>query len=311
MSVPDLTTRLGPKLTLLAPVLAASGTLGWGDEVADLTEYASLGAFITPTITLLPRQGCPMPRTVEVSAGLLHSLGMPNPGLTEFLNSKLPVLSRIGCPVFASVCGSSVSEWRELAERISSSGVVSALELNFGQTDLNNRQFFCPPSEVETLELMEETIKAVCRFGLPIIAKLPSYGADIGRAAALAERAGANVIAVSQGFPGIAVRTGSRKFRLPGVVGTVSGPCIKPLALYQVWQAAKASSLPIIGSGGIYTVEDAVEFLAAGAAAAAVGVANLIHPNTILQINADLASYMTLHGIERMDSLTCAAIDRS
>jgi dihydroorotate dehydrogenase (NAD+) catalytic subunit len=273
------------------PVLAAAGTFGWGDELTDLADVGTLGALITPTMTWLPRDGNPMPRTAETSAGLLHAYGLPNPGLDGFLTDRLPALRALPCPIIVSLLAETPEEWMHMAAAIDEAGGPVALELNLTPLPLlcADRSQEPLPSETALHQRIQAAIQAV-RTGtaLPIIAKLPATGVEIGAAAQTAEAAGADVIAVAQAFPGIAVRLSQKQLRFAAGAGGLSGPCIKPLALYQVWRVAQCVSLPILGGGGIMTAEDALEFFIAGAHAVAVGIANTIHPTAVEQIAKEI-----------------------
>jgi len=306
----QMTTSLTSSLVLSTPVLAASGTFGYGAEVLDLTDTAELGALITPTLTVDPCPGNPMPRTVEAHAGMLHALGLPNPGLESFIRETVPMLRDRSYPVIVSVWGDETDAWMHLAEALEETGVVAGLELNLMPANMlfTARSGAAPFAESAQLETLATTVSAVrCATRLPIIAKLPSMGLEIGMAARVAEEVGADCIAVSQAFPGVAVRLSAGAFRLPGVVGGLSGPAIKPLALYQVWRVAQCVTIPIIGSGGIMTADDALEFLMAGASAVAVGVASLIHPATCASIIQGIRSYMTHNGVEDLNAVVGAA----
>ena len=297
---PELRVALGSRLTLATPVMAASGGFGYGDEVCDLADTAVLGALITPTITMSPRAGNPMPRTAETSAGLLHSLGWPNPGLTCFLSELLPRMQTLPCHVLVSIYGDTAEEWQSLTEALDSAGGVSGLELNLSTASLNGEAVI-----LRRIRDSVRTVRSVTR--LPLIVKLPSANVEIGAAASAAVEEGADVVAVSQGFLGVAVRLSSRKFRLPGVSGDLSGPCIKPLALYQVWRVAESVACPIVASGGIMTGEDALEFLVAGASAVAVGVASSIHPTAIARITNEISAYLTHHNVPAVSDLVGVA----
>src|SRR5579871_1881322 len=300
---PDLTTRLTPTLELASPLLAASGTFGYGDELADLTDGRALGALIAPTLTPQPRPGNAMPRTVEASASLLHATGLPNPGLQAFLTDRLPQMNALPCPIIVSILAETEGEWRQLAADLTAAGGVAALELNLTPLTFLTGEHAgeTPPSEAAQLERIAAAVGAVrAATMLPLIAKLPPIGVEVGRAAQVAVETGADVIAVSQAFPGVAVRLSRRRFTLPGVVGGLSGPCIKPLALYQVWRVAQEVKVPILGGGGIMNGEDALEFLMAGASAVTVGVANAIHPDVITRIRTDLLAYMATHSLSRI-----------
>jgi dihydroorotate dehydrogenase (NAD+) catalytic subunit len=305
-AVPALTTRLGPRLTLPTPILAAAGTFGYGRELAELADSAYLGALVTPTLTLRPRPGNPMPRTAEATAGLLHATGLPNPGLERFIAETLPGLRDVGCPVIVSILGETPEEWAQMAAALAGENVAVALELNLTPLPLLSAEHTgeALPNEAELHAQIAATIRAVREVtSLPLIAKLPASGIEIGAAAQTAGAAGADVIAVSQAFPGLAVRLSSRKLRFPGAVGGLSGPCIKPLALYQVWRVAQAVGLPIIGSGGIMTGEDALEFFVAGASAVAVGIANTIHPTAVERITAEVRHYLQQHNLVELSQL--------
>ncbi len=301
---PDLTTCLGPKFTLPHPVLTASGAFGYGDELAGLSDPAQLGALITPTLTLQARLGNPVPRSAEASAGLLHAAGLPNPGLEEFLTARLPGLRALPCPVIVSMLGETAQEWRQLAKALTAAGGLAAIELNLTPLQLLAPTSAVFPSEADLHARIREAVETVrAATALPIIAKLPPVGIEIGAAAQTAERAGADIIAVAQAFPGVAVSLSRRALRFPGAVGGLSGPCIKPLALYQVWRVAGCVALPILGAGGIMTGEDALEFFISGASSIAVGIANLIHPRAVARIVTDLSSYLIQHSLPGVQAL--------
>ncbi len=308
--LPDLTTRLAANLTLASPILAAAGTFGYGVEAAELADCRRLGALITPTLTLEARPGNPMPRTAEAHAGLLHALGLPNPGLRAFLTERLPGLRALPCPVIVSIAAETPEAWRDLAAELTRAGGAAALELNLTPFPLLAAEHAALPlpDEAEGLAALTTAITVVrATTSLPLLAKLPPVGVEIGAAAKAAEEAGADAINVSQSFPGIAVRLSSRQFRFPGVVGGLSGPCIKPLALYQVWRAAQSTALPIVGTGGVMTAEDALEFFLTGASVVAVGVANLISPSAVARLTDDLTAYLTAHQLPDLTSFIGAA----
>ncbi|HLI48638.1 MAG TPA: hypothetical protein VKV18_08140 [Chthonomonas sp.] len=287
-------------------VLAASGSLGWGDTLEGLVEVHRLGGFITPTLTLQPREGNPMPRTAEASAGFLHANGLPNPGLGRFLSDYLPRLRALGCPIIVSLLGTTDSEWAELAEELSKAPGITALELNLTPLPLLDatQAEASLPSEAEMHRQMLEAIQSVRKAtSLPLIAKLPSVGIEIGYAAVTAQNAGANVVAVGQALPGVAVRLSARALRFPGGVGGLSGPCMKPVALYQLWRVRRMSSLPILASGGIMTLEDALEFFLLGADYVGVGVGCAIHPNLAVKLADEIEAYLHSHQLTSVQAL--------
>lgn len=285
--MPSPLFALTPQLSLQSPLFVASGTLGFADTIEGLVDLSAVGALITPTVTRSPRQGNPMPRTVEATGGLIHALGLPNPGIEAFLERELPRLCQLPCPTIVSVCGETLEDWKELANALECRQGVCALELNLTPFALFERGFLRGeiPNEAETLKHIRQAVGTVrAQTALPLIAKLPALGAEIGLSAKTAIEAGADIVAVSQALPAVSVRLSSREFRLPFVVGGLSGPAIKPLALYQVWRVRQTVSAPIIGSGGIMSAEDMEEFWVAGANAVAVGIANLVQPSTLANL---------------------------
>ncbi len=305
-----LLTSFG-RLILSAPFLASAGTFGSGKELADLADYSALGAVTTPTLTVAPRSGSPMPRTADVTAGLLHATGLPNPGLEMFLETKLSALRALPCPVIVSILGTTSEEWALLARTLTQAGVVAAIELNLTPLALLDADLSLSPDEFEAAfygdalgaHIVESIQAARAATDLPLIAKLPPVGIEIGEAAQLAAAVGADCINVTQAFPGIAVRMSGRSFRFPGIVAGLSGPALKPLALYQTWRAAQAVTIPVIGGGGIMSGEDALEFFVAGASAVGVGIANMISPCSIARISREVAVYLEQHTIPTVSDL--------
>jgi dihydroorotate dehydrogenase (NAD+) catalytic subunit len=216
-----------------------------------------------------------MPRTVEVSAGLIHATGYPNPGIEAFLNEVLPTLASLPSPLIVNIAGKTLEDWKYITARLQEAGAISAIELNLTPLDPQ-----AAPSETESLSLIQAVVQAVRKStSLPLIAKLPTVGAEVGYAARAAVEAGADIVAVGQALPAVAVRLSSHNFRLPNIVGGLSGPAIKPLALYQTWRVAQTVTVPIVGGGGIMTLEDAEEFFVAGAKAVSIGIASMIQPS--------------------------------
>ena len=270
-----------------SPFLAASGTFGWGSEFAEMMPKP--GAIIMPTLTLEPRNGNPMPRTVEATAGLLHATGLPNPGLAQFLNNTLPALRNVGCPLVVSIYGETPVAWQRLAQGLNTAAGIAALELNLLPSEMILGDSAQTRYDTSTLQQNALDTIALVReiWSGTLIAKLPPFGLGVGAFARQAELCGADVLALNQGFPGYAVKGSSGAARLANGAGILSGPCIKPLALYQVYEAAQSVSCPIIGGGGIMTLEDAREFFAVGAAAVSVGIATLVHPSAIAKLTQE------------------------
>ncbi len=280
-------------IEIASPFLAASGTFGWGDSFPEIAPKP--GAIITPTLTLEPRNGNPMPRTVETTAGLLHATGLPNPGLERFLNETLPALNNVGCPLFVSIYGETPAVWQMLAQGLNAAAGIAALELNLLPAQMLFSETARTGHDTQTLQQNAlDTISLVRTiWSGTLIAKLPPFGLGIGAFARQAELRGADVLALNQGFPGYAVKGSSGAARLANDVGILSGPCIKPLALYQVYEVAQSVSCPIIGGGGVMNLEDAREFLAAGATAVSLGIATLVHPSAIAKLTQEWQASLT------------------
>jgi dihydroorotate dehydrogenase (NAD+) catalytic subunit len=278
-------------LRLKSPFLAASGTFGWGDELPALLTENLPGAIITPSVTLEPRAGNPMPRTVEVTAGLLHATGLPNPGVEAFIQDKMPTLRALDCPIIVSIWAEYEDELEPLAQRLADVPGIAALELNLlpsyfvHQSGRRDDYTFILNDSARSVKCVRSVWTGT------LIAKLPPIGIGIAEYAYDLERSGADILSVSQGFPGRAVKPTRRggwldyNSRLSNETGIVSGAAIKPLALYQVVEAVNIVHCPVIGGGGIMTPEDAEEFFAVGAAAVSIGTATLIHPSVFNRLS--------------------------
>lgn len=289
---PDLRIELGP-LKLKNPVMTASGTFGFGSEWADFYDLSRLGAIMVKAVTVKPRLGNPMPRMVETAAGTLNAIGLQNPGLEAFISEKMPYLRRFDCPVIVNIAGDRMEDFNTLAERLDEVAGIAALEVNIS----------CPNQACGGIEfgvdpvLTREVISSVkARTKLPVIAKLSPNVTDITVLARAAEDGGADILSLVNTFVGTAISPRTRKFRLANRTGGLSGPCIKPLALYMVWRVANAVRLPVIGMGGIATTDDAIEFLLAGASAIATGTVNFINPMAAVEIIDGIEEYLVSQG---------------
>lgn len=296
---PDLRVMLGP-LALKNPVTTASGTFGFGQEWADFYDLSLLGAITVKAVSLKPRLGNPMPRTVETAAGMLNAIGLQNPGIDAFLLEKLPYLRQYECPVIVNCAADTVEEFCQLAERLSDAEGIGALELNIS----------CPNQACGGIEfgvdpvLTAQVVSAVrSRTHLPVIAKLTPNVTDIRVIARAAEESGADGLSLVNTYLGTAIDIESRRFRLANRTGGLSGPCIKPLALLAVWRVAQSVRIPIIGMGGITTASDALEFIIAGASAVAVGTANFVNPMAAMDIIAGIERYLRVHAIPSVQDL--------
>lgn len=289
---PDLSVTLGP-LKLKNPVMTASGTFGFGAEWADFYDLSRLGAIMVKAVTVKPRGGNPMQRMVETPAGVLNSIGLQNPGLDGFIAEKLPYLRQYDTAVIVNIAADRMEEYVVLAERLSEVESVHALEMNIS----------CPNQEEGGLEfgidcgLTERVVASVRKVTrLPLIVKLSPNVTDITELAKAAEAGGADILSLINTFVGTAIDTKKRKFKLARGRGGLSGPCIKPLALYMVYRTAQAVKLPIIGMGGICNTSDALEFLLAGASAIATGTINFVNPHAATDIISGIENYLIDQG---------------
>lgn len=295
----NLSVKIGA-LTLPNPVTVASGTFGYGIEYSELIDLNQLGAVVVKGIRLNAVRGNPTPRTAEVASGLINAIGLQGPGVDGFIRDYWPFLRGLKVPVIINIWGTTVDEYAEVAGRFDALGGVGALELNVSCPNIKEggAQFGTD------LKLLSQVV-AACRkmTRLPLITKLSPNVVSIVPYARAAEAAGSDALSIMNSFPAMAIDIQTRRPRLANVTGGLTGPCIKPIALKLVWEAAKAVKIPIIGMGGIQSAPDAIEFILAGASAVAVGTANFYEPQTALQIVAGLRQFMQQEGLEDVRGL--------
>lgn len=277
--MPDLTVQLG-RLRLANPILVASGTFGYAREMQGLVDLRRLGAIIPKTITKEPRLGNAPWRTVETSAGMLNSIGLDNDGIEAFLAHHMPYLGSIGTAIVVSIAGRSQQEFVELARRLDSASGVAAIELNISCPNVSGGVDF--GTDREMCRRVVAGVRAAC--SLPIIAKLTPNVTDITVVAKAAEEGGADAISLINTCLGMAVDWRRRRPLLGNVLGGLSGPAIKPIALRAVYQVARAVATPVIGIGGIATLDDVMEFLVTGATAVQLGTVNYYRPKASMEI---------------------------
>ena len=276
----DLTTCVG-EVELKNPVLTASGTSGCGEEVSEFMQLASLGAFVTKGVTLEARTGNPPPRVVETASGMLNAIGLQNIGLEKFLREKLPLLKDCGAPIVVNVAGSTCEEYVRVTETLSNTGLVQAVELNVSCPNVKHGGLAFG-KDADTLRELVSVVREHC--AVPLWVKLTPNVTDIGALAIAAEEAGADAIVAVNTFVGMAFDVETCQPILANRIGGLSGPAIKPLAMYAVDRVARACDLPVVAVGGISNGRDALEFLALGAVAIEVGTAMLVDPTLPLQI---------------------------
>ncbi|MCS6859065.1 MAG: dihydroorotate dehydrogenase [Abditibacteriales bacterium] len=289
---PSLQIHIGP-LCLRNPVMTASGTCGYGEELAEFVPLDKLGAIVTKTVTRHPREGNPPPRVCETAAGMLNAIGLQNVGIERFISDKLPFLRDAGATVIANIAGEDVAEFAELARRLDGVGGVAAIELNLSCPNVAGGLDFS--TDPQLTEATCAAVKAATR--LPVIAKLSPNVTDIVAIARAAVAGGADAVSLINTLVGMAIDVKTRRPKLANVTGGLSGPAIKPVALRMVYQVAQAVSVPVIGIGGIMTAEDALEFLLAGASAVQVGTATFTNPRVSLDVLEGIERWMQENGM--------------
>ena len=291
----DLAVRLG-RLQLPNPIMVASGTFGYAREMAGLVDLARLGAILPKTITPQPRAGNAPARTVETAAGMLNSIGLDNDGIEAFIEHHLPYLAGLGVPIVVSIAGGNLEEFVAMAARLDGLSGVAALELNISCPNVSGGVDF--GSDPALCRSVVAGVRRAC--GLPILAKLTPNVTDIGAIAQAAADGGADAISAVNTCLGLAVDWRRRKPMLGAGMGGLSGPAIKPIALRAVYQVAQAVDLPVVGIGGIATLDDVMEFLVAGASAVQIGTANFYNPTVTMTILDGLPAAVAELGAARV-----------
>ena len=279
----DLRVTLN-RLSLANPILVASGTFGYAREMAAYVDFRRLGGIIPKTITPQPRAGNPTPRTVETAAGMLNSIGLDNDGLDVFIEKHLPYLLSLETAVIANIAGRNTDEFVMMAERLGRFPQLAGLELNISCPNVSGGVDYGTDPAL-TREVVQ-SVRDAC--DLPVIAKLTPNVTNIVAIAAAAAEAGADAVSLVNTFQGMAIDWRRRRPILGNIIGGLSGPAIKPLALRCVWQVAQQVQVPIIGIGGIQCLDDVMEFLVAGATAVQIGTANFYNPTLSGRLVGDL-----------------------
>ncbi len=282
------------------PVMAASGTFGFGKEYSSLVDINQLGAIITKGTSLEPWMGNPPDRIAETAAGMLNAIGLQNDGVDNLINEKLPWLRQFDVPVIVNIVGHSVEEYAEVARRLDGIEGVAGLEINISCPNVKQGCIAFGVDPHMTAEVVSAVRKAT---SLPIIPKLSPNVTDIVSIARAAVEAGADAVSLINTLIGTSIDAETRTFRLANITGGLSGPAIKPIALRMVWEVAKAVDVPVIGIGGIMSAEDAVEFMLAGANAIQVGTANFVYPNAMIEIIEGLKAYIERHGFSHVSEI--------
>ena len=300
---PDMRVSLA-RLELVNPVIAASGTFGYGIEFEEIVSLERLGGFVTKGISLEPMAGHPAPRMVQTAAGMLNAIGLQNVGVEEFIERKLPPLKRYPkCQVIVNVFGHTAAEYLAVIDRLNDAEGIAAYELNVSCPNVQEggMAFGADPYSLE--DLVERTKRVAIQ---PLIVKLSPNVTSIVQVSRICANSGADALSVANTFRAMAIDSETRRPRLTNVTGGLSGPAIKPIALRMVYEAARAVEIPIIGMGGIMTPEDAVEFMLAGATAVQVGTASFADPRATERLARGLEAWCRSHDVAKVSSLTGA-----
>jgi dihydroorotate dehydrogenase (NAD+) catalytic subunit len=295
----DLSVQIG-SLTLKNPLIAASGCFGYGVEYADVVDLASLGGVAVKGLFLKEREGHPPPRIVETPAGMLNAIGLQGIGVRRFVDEKLPELRARGATVIVNVCGTTLDEYVEVSRILSDAEGVDAIELNISCPNIKEGgiQFGC--SLTGTFDVVSAVRRAT---RLPLIPKLTPNVTDVGSFARAAEDAGADAVSHVNTFLAMVIDVEARRPKISNIVGGLSGPAIRPIAVRMVYECRQVVKIPVVGMGGIADARDALEFIIAGAHAVQVGTANFVDPFIWPKLLAGITDYMQRHGLTRIADL--------
>jgi dihydroorotate dehydrogenase (NAD+) catalytic subunit len=300
----DLTTTVGA-LRLANPFIAASGCFGYGVEYAEALDLSTVGAIAVKGLFLAEREGHVPPRIVETPAGMLNAIGLQGIGVHRFVSERLPLLRAHGAVVIVNICGSSIDEYAELARILSDAEGVAALELNISCPNIKAGGIQFGTSLTGATSVVS-AVRAVTT--LPVIPKLTPNVTDVASFARAAEDAGADAVSLVNTFLAMAIDVETRRPKLSNVMGGLSGPAIRPIAVRMVYECRQAVRIPVIGIGGIMTAEDALEFIIAGATAVQVGTAAFVDPFVWSKLVEGVQSYLARHRVARIADLV-GAID--
>jgi dihydroorotate dehydrogenase (NAD+) catalytic subunit len=300
-------------IDLRNPVIAASGTFGYGIEFEDIVSLDRIGGLVVKGLSREPMAGNPAPRLIETASGMLNAIGLQNIGVEAFIRDKLPQLAKYpGCAVIANVFGNEVKDYVAVIEALNQAKGIAAYEINASCPNTKHGGQVFGTDMVELATLVYATKQAALQRAQgeaksrPIIVKLSPNVTSIAEMASVAEHAGADALSLVNTFLAMAIDAKTRRPRIANVTAGLSGPAIKPIALRMVYEAAKAVKIPVLGLGGIVTAEDAVEFLLAGATAIQVGTASYADPRATERLARGLEQWCAKHDVERLASLTGA-----
>ena len=295
---PNMSTDLF-NLNFKTPVIAASGTFGFGRDFEDFIDLNQLGGISTKGITLLEKQGNKPPRIAEYEAGIMNSVGIQNPGVHSFIEKEIPYMRRFEPKIFVNVAGSNIDEYCSIVELLETAD-IDAIELNVSCPNVKEGCLSFGNSAEGIYKITSAVRKKTSK---PLIVKLTPNVSDISEIALGAEAAGADGLSLINTVSGMAIDINTRKPRLANISGGISGPAIKPIAVKMVYEVAKAVQIPVIGMGGIMTGEDAIEFFLVGARAVMIGTANLVSPDACIRITDEIEEYLLKFGYKSIQEI--------
>jgi len=299
VSQPDLSVNIGG-LKIKNPVITASGTFGYGNELIPFYDPSLLGAIIVKGLSIQPMPGNPPPRIIETPCGLLNAIGLANIGIETFIEEKLPSLVKIKTPIITNIYGHSIKEYAEMAKRIESVDRIAAIEINISCPNVEKGGMAFGTDPDAAARVTDQVVKNTTK---PVIVKLTPNVTDVSIIARAVESAGAQAISVTNTFLGMAVDVATKQPKLTNIIGGLSGPAIKPMALYLVHKVVTNVKIPVIGVGGIMDYQDALEFIIVGASAIQVGTANFINPKTTIDIVRDLTDYCLKEKVSNINQI--------
>ncbi|MBU0473440.1 MAG: dihydroorotate dehydrogenase [Bacteroidetes bacterium] len=298
----DLSVKIG-SLNLQNPILLASGTVGYGNEISEYTDLTKIGGIVTKSVSLNPRKGNPPPRITETASGMLNAIGLANVGLEEFIKTKIPFLKNIGSTLICNIAASSIEEYVECTRTLDFEDTVKAFEINVSCPNVKDGGLIFG-NDVKNVAIITEKVRAVT--SKPIIIKLSPNTASIKEFAQAAKDGGADAVSAINTLVGTSFNIYTRKPKIKNITGGLSGPAIKPVALAKVLEISRNVDIPIIGIGGIMSWQDAVEFMICGATAVQLGTVNFINPNASLEIIDGLKNYCLETNLTKISDLTAS-----
>lgn len=300
MSNADLSVTIG-KLKLKNPVMLASGTVGYGNEISNLTDLSKLGAIVTKSLSLKPRKGNPPQRIVETAAGMLNAIGLANVGVDEFIREKIPFLRQVDSTIICNIAASSIEEYGECVRILTGEEVIKGFEINISCPNVREGGLIFGHDK-KAVSKITSVLRGIT--DKPLIIKLSPNVPDIAEYARIIKEEGGDAVSAINTLVGTAFNIYTRKPVLANITGGLSGPAIKPVALAKVLEISRKVDIPIIGIGGIMCWQDAVEFMIAGASAVQLGTVNFINPNCGAEIAEGLSGYCSRMGISSIAKVT-------